>query len=64
VTESPTDQFRAARDFLLQHRTDYDADGLLEYAQHLNGDNSLLETKAGKAEGYRSHQMLLSEGMK
>jgi prepilin-type N-terminal cleavage/methylation domain-containing protein len=29
------------------HRTDYDLDGYLEYAQHLKGDDSLLETVAG-----------------
>jgi type II secretory pathway pseudopilin PulG len=31
----------------IYHRTDYDGDGVLEYAQALGGDNSLLEKKAG-----------------
>lgn len=31
----------------IYHRTDYDADGVLEYAQSLKGDNSLVEKKAG-----------------
>lgn len=31
----------------IYHRTDYDKDGVLEYAQSIGGDNSLLETKAG-----------------
>lgn len=31
----------------IYRRTDYDQDGVLEYAQTLKGDNSLLETTAG-----------------
>lgn len=31
----------------IYHRTDYDGDGVLEYAQSMFGDNSLLEQKAG-----------------
>ena len=31
----------------IYHRTDYAQTGTLAYAQHLKGDNSLLETKAG-----------------
>src|SRR5882672_10756751 len=31
----------------IYRRTDYNKDGVLEYAQHLIGDNSLFETTAG-----------------
>jgi prepilin-type N-terminal cleavage/methylation domain-containing protein len=31
----------------IYRRSDYDHDGLLEYAQHLRGNNSLLETSSG-----------------
>ncbi|MCY3019638.1 MAG: DUF2950 family protein [Planctomycetota bacterium] len=31
-------------------RTDFDHDGILEYAQFMSGDNSLLETQAGLAD--------------
>jgi|GEM_PF-1902733 len=34
----------------IYRRTDYDKDGVLEYAQALKGDNSLLENKAGQAD--------------
>lgn len=32
----------------IYHRTDYAKAGVLTYAQHMKGDNSLVETKAGK----------------
>ena len=34
----------------IYHRTDYQQSGVLQYSQHLKGDNSLLETKAGNGE--------------
>ena len=34
----------------IYRRTDYNQDGILEYSQHLNGNNSLLETVAGSGD--------------
>src|SRR5258706_10984622 len=40
--------FATAED--IYRRTDYNHDGVLEYAQHLSGDNSLLENTAGSGD--------------
>ncbi|HEY3320500.1 MAG TPA: DUF2950 family protein [Planctomycetota bacterium] len=34
----------------IYHRTDYNRDGVLEYCQHLSGNDSLLETSSGSGD--------------
>ncbi|MCY3019994.1 MAG: DUF2950 family protein [Planctomycetota bacterium] len=44
-------------------RSDYDHDGVLEYAQFMSGDNSLLESKAGANDlGMIDRSLAMSEG--
>jgi hypothetical protein len=48
VAYSNCKQYAEAQE--IYHRTDYDGDGVLEYAQSFKGNNSLFERKAGAAD--------------
>ncbi|HEY3324102.1 MAG TPA: DUF2950 family protein [Planctomycetota bacterium] len=54
ITANETAAAACCREFAeseeIYHRTDYDGDGILEYCQHLSGNDSLLERSAGSGD--------------